>query len=221
MVCDLRCGHNLLIEECVAPAQLVSMTALRTKLTEKQVDKIRNYLLALPEFGAGELRREVEHDPAAAYIKYRCIEGSLRLYVINRQTGCQYRIRPEAIRVGCCSWSPYHSIVDGHLRLTRSRMLHQSPEALSDGLALYVWGTDADEYLRCRPTPVKQVRKIINAVIEQAVADGEKLSNDEIKSRVQAHPDISKTSARQILGIARKCKPADWKRSGPKRRSVR
>jgi hypothetical protein len=217
MSCDLRCEHRILSEDRVPVSKLVSLDVLRERVPPGRLMHLRDRVCT-----ASSLTEEkFDQDPFGASVEWASRAGELPLFVCDQYRVHAYRVRPGAISQNCSCWSLSELVCDGIFAPKASKMLNRSLDVLLDGQPGYTRQIDFKRALALRPPSQKIICVTVGKVIVDAIEAEEKLTNNEIVERVRAHPDCWEASGRTILHHAKTRKPKGWKKSGPKRKSIK
>lgn len=218
MVCDRRCDQRLLIEGRLSLSQLISLNELRERIPKDQLASRAERLLATAPEQLMPLLRVIQ-DPFVICVVLLAVSGSLPLYVADPTQDHAYPIRPDVVRIGCCGWPLDESVHNGRFTIQPTLMRHGSPEVRLDGQPIYVRKSDIAAALGLRPTSKSRLTKIIQEVIDEAIADGTRPTTKEVVARVTGHPDVWGRSAGYIHELFNELKPKDWGKAERPRKS--
>jgi hypothetical protein len=212
MVCDRRCNLRLLSEGRIFLTDLISLDEFGEEL--KSTEPLAN--------ASGPRLCDAPERPinlAAMQLAPAVGEGSLPLYVADRDRKYGYKIRFEAISSSCCCWSLEEALCTGRFMVKRTLMPHGSLEVKCDGQPIYLPKLEAERALRLRPTSESALERIVGQFIDDAIADRTCPTNSEIIDQILKHPDVRQVSRRRIEDTVRRLKPDSWRKPGPRSRS--
>jgi hypothetical protein len=207
MSCRQGCNCQLLHATPTPLRGLITLDARRDQIKTS----ITLQLNDRPE-KAGQVR-----DPDDAWTEYveRLVKsGALPLFVMACNGNYAHQICQSVLTDQCRCLSLRDSIKECRFITKPALLTNASLEAEQDGRPLLVRKIDATDAFKMRPPSEAALENVVRRLIEQAIKQGDILTNSEICLRVCAEPGMHLAPHRTILRIAQSLKPRIWSQSG-------
>ncbi len=206
----------VLLENRTSFAGLINLNFFRLTLS---ADKLQR---RAAELGIEALSTSADR-PCGSDLFARCFEllrekYELICYVEDPLRGCCFPIRNEAFLNGCRSWSAVNSIIEGRLITKPSLLCRGSIEERLDGNSLYVREDAVNRAFSIRPTPERQMKRIIKDLIRKGEERGYPRLNADLLMHAKNHPEVWAWKDTPIKHLIADLKPERWRRPGRPRK---
>jgi hypothetical protein len=207
---------RILLPDRVSLEELTSLAKIRcqfrTPKAQSHLERLRQELLpAAPAAVTACL------DSFTACVLSLAAKGNIALYVASTSEGWCYQIDPTAKQEAHPGFLVRETVEEAYFIIAPGLMACSSIEIRLDGQPIFAEEDEVDRAIRPRPTSSDQLEKIIKEAVDKAIAQGNKVSNSDLVDRVMEHDAFWGVSKTQIRKKARKIKPPEWSKPGPKR----
>lgn len=195
-------------------ARCLSLTAARSALDRPGRERVA---IPAPEMKTelrGVSEGDLVADPLSAVLWSHAIAGAITMFVAALDGGHGYAISPQAWADRVPGFLAWDTLITGRLVVARSLLSHGSLEVELDGSTLFVPSVEFNQVIKERPTGLGLLGSVVQALIESALASGERLTMEDLLEHVRRDGRIHGVASRQIKKVANELKPKEWSKPG-------
>jgi hypothetical protein len=208
--------RSVLLEKRMPFSGLINLNVFRLSLPANKLQRREVELgISVPESSED---RGCDSDPFARCFELLREEYGLVCYVEDPMRGCCFPIRNEAFLDGCRIWAALDSIIEGRLITKPALLCRGCIDERLDGNSLYVREAAINRAFEIRPTSLRQMKKIIDGVIQTGREHGYPRKNADLFTHVKNHPEVWGWRDTPIRDLITRLKPPEWQGAGRPRK---